>query len=269
MWRARALLTIRARRHRAQCFTEQCWSMLTKPSYLSWDLGKLDETLLDEAFGLDEEQAFNAIMNTCTTRSRRPPLLPEQFAEAIGTKKFTNGKEDAPLVVKLYSDTFAEQFAAADVLAYVDVDWTDADLVQLVAVLRDARGAMPHVDRLYLHGNHRISDAGLEALAAALAEDREVPEGCHPGVTCDGCNTTPLRGVRFKYDADLDLCKACYECGTAAQAAYTRIEPPSYKQPLVLPNLRWLVVDNANKHARLRDVCERRKIELSDHPPRF
>lgn len=44
---------------------------------------------------------------------RRAPLPPDEFAAALESKGFTNGKCDRPLVADLYRAGFAERFAAA------------------------------------------------------------------------------------------------------------------------------------------------------------
>ena len=97
---------------------------------------------------------------------RPPPLLPEQFAERLEAKRFTNGKDDKPLVARLYKQAFEEEFGKAVVLAYKGLRWGDAEAIQLSKLL--ASGATPKLWSLYLSDNP-IGDEGLKALADAIA----------------------------------------------------------------------------------------------------
>jgi len=83
------------------------------------------------------------------------------------SKSFTNGKDDKPLVKRLYEAAFEEQFGKATELAYVKLGWGDAEVAQLADVL--ASGAAPRLEGLYLDSN-KIGDEGCKALAAALKE---------------------------------------------------------------------------------------------------
>ena len=98
---------------------------------------------------------------------RRPPLLPSAFAAELESKSFTNGKDDKPLVKRLYEAAFEEQFGKATVLNYDSLGWGDAEAAQLAEVL--ASGAAPRLEELWLTGN-KIGDEGCKALAAALKE---------------------------------------------------------------------------------------------------
>jgi len=82
-------------------------------------------------------------------------------------KSFTNGKDDKPLVKRLYEAAFEEQFGKATELSYQDIGWGDAEAAQLVELL--ASGAAPRLEKLELCGN-KIGDEGCKALAAALKE---------------------------------------------------------------------------------------------------
>ena len=104
---------------------------------------------------------------SCQTRQRRPPLLPSAFAAELEKKSFTNGKDDKPLVKRLYEAAFEEQFGKATELDYGSLGWGDAEAAQLAEVL--ASGAAPRLEKLYLQRN-KIGDEGCKALAAALKE---------------------------------------------------------------------------------------------------
>ncbi|EGZ07462.1 hypothetical protein PHYSODRAFT_261014 [Phytophthora sojae] len=58
----------------------------------------------------------------------------------------------------------------------------------------------------------------------------------HPYVTCDGCEMSPIVGVRFKSDTkdDFDLCEACEAGGkwTESHGPFTKIEEPSMMRAL-------------------------------------
>ena len=70
-----------------------------------------------------EEYIYISLRDDCTQDGgRRPPLLPSAFAAELETKSFTNGKEDYPLVKRLYEDAFEEQFGKATVLSYAFLD---------------------------------------------------------------------------------------------------------------------------------------------------
>ena len=113
-------------------------------------------------------------------------------------KTFTNGKDDKPLVKRLYEAAFEEQFGQTKWLNYRGLGWGDAEAAQLAEViasgvalqlkylnltslqigskglkaLADAlgkEGSTPRLEGLYLNHN-QIGNEGLKALAAALKE---------------------------------------------------------------------------------------------------
>ena len=81
------------------------------------------------------------------------------------SKSFTNGKDDKPLVSRLYEGAFKEQFAKVTKLDYSCLGWGDAEAAQLAGVI--ASGAASQLDTLAFEGNP-VSGAGLDALAAAV-----------------------------------------------------------------------------------------------------
>ncbi|EOD29108.1 hypothetical protein EMIHUDRAFT_365906 [Emiliania huxleyi CCMP1516] len=149
---------------RGWCATENAWASLTKASFLSLDLGKMRD---------GKEYDFDSLTNACVQAGgRRPPLLPSAFAEELETKSFTNGKDDKPLVKRLYEAAFEEQFGKATELWYDSLGWGDAEAVQLAEVL--ASGAAPRLEKLNLCKNE-IGDEGCQALAAALGKEGAAP----------------------------------------------------------------------------------------------
>ncbi|EOD05795.1 hypothetical protein EMIHUDRAFT_466011 [Emiliania huxleyi CCMP1516] len=149
---------------RGWCYTENAWASLTKSGRLSLDLRLMRD---------EEEYSCVSLVDECTKGGgRRPPLLPSQFAAELETKSFTNGKDDKPLVTRLYKDAFEEQFGKATELRYVRLGWGDAEAAQVAAVL--ASGAAPDLKELYL-GYNQIGDEGCNTLAAALGKEGAAP----------------------------------------------------------------------------------------------
>ena len=86
------------------------------------------------------------------------------FAAELEKKSFTNGKDDTPLVKRLYEAAFEEQFGKATELIYNGLGWGDAEAAQLAKVLASAgqrRGSR--------RSGNQIGDEGCKALAAACA----------------------------------------------------------------------------------------------------
>ena len=131
---------------------------------LSLDLGQMRD---------GKKYECHSLIADCThAGGRRPPLLPSAFAAELETKSFTNGKDDKPLVKRLYEAAFEEQFGKATVLNYCGLGWGDAEAAQLAEVL--ASGAAPRLETLILRGN-KIGDEGCKALAAALGKEGAAP----------------------------------------------------------------------------------------------
>ena len=130
---------------------------MTKSSDKSFDLGKLS----------GYEQDYHAVLGSCAMGGGRPaPLLPGQFAERLEAKRFTNGKDDKPLVAGLYKQAFEDEFGKAETFFYGRLGWGDAEAIQLSKLL--ASGAAPKLKQLHLV-NNRIGDEGVKALAEAIA----------------------------------------------------------------------------------------------------
>ena len=90
---------------RGWCATESSWAGLTKAGDLSLDLGKMRAGV---------EYDWDSLTDDCIQGGgRRPPLLPSAFAAELEMKSFTNGKDDKPLVERLYEAAFKEQFGKA------------------------------------------------------------------------------------------------------------------------------------------------------------
>ena len=99
-------------------------------------------------------------------QGRRPPLTPDEFEVALGSRSFTSKKADLPKVVALYKHAFTTQMAAVTFLNLEELGWRDEEARQLARVL--ASGACVKLVMVNLIDN-RIGDAGVHALAAAVA----------------------------------------------------------------------------------------------------
>eukprot|EP00966_Prymnesium_polylepis_P163466 3778468-Prymnesium_polylepis.1 len=131
--------------------TETCWADMTKTTL---DLAKFAATFTTQ----------DSIEKLCAVGGM-PPLHPDDFATVIRGKPFTNGKEDTPLVIRLYKDSFAKEFGQASVLRYVSLGWGDDELLSIAKIV--ASGMVTGVERLMLNDND-FGDRGVLALADAF-----------------------------------------------------------------------------------------------------
>ena len=231
---------------RGWCFTESSWASLTKASHLSLDLGKMRA---------GKEYDWGDLTDDCTQDGgRRPALLPSAFAAELEKKSFTNGKDDKPLVKRLYEAAFEEQFGKATLLDYGRLGWGDAEAAQLAEVL--ATGAAPRLKVLQLCFNE-IGDEGCKALAAALGE-----EGAAPRLETLVLDSNKIGDEGFKALA------ATLKEG-AAPSLKARHAPPSPHAPpppnahRTSPRVQKLEVDNMEQ-AELKALCEARGIKLCE-----
>jgi len=116
-------------------------------------------------------RAFELCIRSQCEQGRQPPLTPTAFAAAIEEKGFTNGKDDRPLVAKLYRETFVQRLQGAETLAFGRLGWQAAEAAQVATVI--ASGAVPALKRLYLLSNP-IGAEGAAAVAAALPHSPEL-----------------------------------------------------------------------------------------------
>jgi len=143
------------------CFTESSWATLTKDSSRSLDLGRLPDVVPS---GRVEDKA--TIIAICTQGGgRQPPLLPDQFDSVVVAKTFTNGKDDRPLVAKLYRAAFLAKCGQVKELSYRNLGWGDAEAEQLAKVMKS--GAFSQLAKLDVGGNV-IGSAGFTAIAEAI-----------------------------------------------------------------------------------------------------
>ena len=86
---------------------------MSKPRDLSLDLGLFDEA---------DKKKLQVVKRCTHSGGREPPLLPNDFEAQLETKTFTNGKDDKPLVARLYRDAFAVQMRNVS-LDYSQLGW--------------------------------------------------------------------------------------------------------------------------------------------------
>jgi len=138
---------------RGWCFTESSWATMVKSGG-----GVIDLSLFDPLV----HTGWVRLQTDCARAARKPPLLPSEFERLVATKRFTNGREDQPLVTRLYRAYFEEAFAKAEKLRFNELGWTDADVKQLAAVALSPPG-MACVRELWLTHN-TITDDGCHTL---------------------------------------------------------------------------------------------------------
>ena len=77
----------------------------------------------------------------------------------------------------------------------------------------------------YLFSQERAADLRREATLF------QMQIAVHVGITCDACNTSPIRGLRYKCTEcyDFDLCAACCIQGQHSHHSMEEIEKPKSK----------------------------------------
>ena len=154
---------------RGWTFVESCWAQLSKSRYNSLDLGRVSGELYDTlALGAPSKQKplWSTVREVCTTGlARQPPITPERFEEELLTRRFTNGKEDRPLVVRLYRESFAAIMGTCDHLNFECLGWGDREAQSIAELIRS--GALCNLEELDLNGND-MSDGGARAIAEAV-----------------------------------------------------------------------------------------------------
>jgi hypothetical protein len=109
------------------------------------------------------------ILRACNG-TRKPPLTPAAFADKLSSGddgrplKFTNGKDDPPLVRKIQEQAFRIAFNSVKGLKYNNLGWGEDDAKAVASVLQT--GEATQLEELHLDDNE-IKD-GLTALTAAM-----------------------------------------------------------------------------------------------------
>ena len=141
---------------RGWCFCESSVSNLVKYYDFVLDLAKFDESV----------EELGDVIRGCAAK-RAPPLAPPVFKEDLSTKTFTSPKADRETVGNLYEKEFDEKLGEATSLFYVQLQWTDADVVKLCGAI--ATGKLVKLEILSLERN-QIGDEGAVALAEAVGK---------------------------------------------------------------------------------------------------
>ena len=118
---------------RGWCFCESSVSNMCKDFDFVLDLGKLTP----------ETAGFWDLIEECAAK-RDPPLPPADFRRALADKSFTSKKADEEMVAGLYEATFRKEMGAARFLRYTELQWGDAEVIQLCKVL--ASGVLEKVE---------------------------------------------------------------------------------------------------------------------------
>ena len=146
--------------HRGWCFTESSVAAMVKGTWFLLDLGRVSpnaqtwsDMLIQGRYG------------------RRPPLTPADFAAELKQKKFTNGKDDHPLVEGMYQKTYGSCFRKTWFLDYRLLNWGDAEAKAIAALLQS--GATPNLRWLRLFANG-VGPEGMKAVVRALANTKKV-----------------------------------------------------------------------------------------------
>ena len=150
---------------RGWCFAEMRMSSIVKDDDALIDMSKLtgDETTVEE-------------LRNNGKANRSPPIAPDTFRTMLtsgvedGRIKFTN-KGDVDLVAGIYERAFLDEMAGAKKLFYPGLGWGDEEIKTLATALIYAhdKQVLGSLEQLNL-GYNRIGDAGVAALAEALAK---------------------------------------------------------------------------------------------------
>ncbi|CAK0817023.1 unnamed protein product [Prorocentrum cordatum] len=118
-------------------------STLVKNRRFCLDLGQLDPQVTD----------YELIVDCCSQgSSRKAPLLPAEFTEALRQCTFTNRGDDGPRVSALYERAFQDQLSRVERLWLFGLDWDDRDAAQLAKVLMT--GVCSHLETIDLNNNN-------------------------------------------------------------------------------------------------------------------
>lgn len=143
---------------RGWCFTEASWAMLTKTYAKVLDLGRLS----------GQKHTYVGMRDECIADGgRRAPLTPTEFEARLRSCTFTNGKEDLPLVSRLYRSSFEAQFGRAEALVYAALGWGDAECEAVVRVL--GLGVCNDSLQRLVFDDNRLGDESAILLARLLS----------------------------------------------------------------------------------------------------
>jgi hypothetical protein len=96
---------------------------------------------------------------------RDPPVSPARFEAELASRTFTNGKDDKPLVAKLYRDGFVERIGACARLVFAGHGWGPPEVATLAETL--STGCARNLQLLVLLSNP-VGDGGARSIAGML-----------------------------------------------------------------------------------------------------
>ena len=98
----------------------------------------------------------------------------------------------------------------------------DQDLWEAFLQLKDAN---KFIIKFTIIENKLLKQDESATCTSSIPEEAKVT---HCGVTCDGCNTYPIRGIRYKCSTcrDYDLCENCMSKGFHKEHPFTKMEKP-------------------------------------------
>ena len=96
---------------------------------------------------------------------RDPPISPARFEAELATRSFTNGKDDKPLVAKLYREGFTARMGVCARLVFAGHGWGPAEVATMAETL--STGCAHNLEMLVLLSNP-VGDGGALAIAGLL-----------------------------------------------------------------------------------------------------
>ena len=149
------------------CHLEFCLAAALKNKSYFLDIGTLPDKILEDLNKTDNEGKFlhsfyKDVESVCSCERKPTPNL-EQFKEELGTKVFTNQKDDSKRVAKIFSTFLDEGIGLAEAWSFSGLVWGDKEVKQLSALL-------PLCSELRTLDLSRtqITDVGLQSLSKSL-----------------------------------------------------------------------------------------------------
>ena len=145
------------------CYVEAAISAAIKPGFLRLDLAKRTERAMACSYGsgIWWEDGDDRLARVCARR-RPPPPTPETVRHLLQTEKRFTNSSDVSKVADLYAAFFGK-VTTVDALAFQQLEWGDADVVELCEVL--PRFAALRTLKL---SSNKIGPEGAKAIAEAL-----------------------------------------------------------------------------------------------------
>ena len=149
---------------RGWCYCESSWASIgNKCPDLVIDL---HDTHGADMSGVDtgEAECWASLLRGGQLR-RDPPISPARFEAELATRSFTNGKDDKPLVAKLYREGFTARMGVCARLVFAGHGWGPAEVATMAETL--STGCAHNLEMLVLLSNP-VGDGGALAIAGML-----------------------------------------------------------------------------------------------------